>query len=137
VKYYQRNEYASEEVGRLRAIGRWMNVELSETDKDTDKQERRERIKKSRYNREYERCRSEEILENLERENARERKMMARFRCGNEERENKYWMEEEERRYRMWYEEREMIEHMWNGCSEMREGEGKEGEKYRMKTEGR
>jgi hypothetical protein len=33
-----------------------MNVELSERDKDTDKQERRERIKKkSRYNRNYER----------------------------------------------------------------------------------
>jgi hypothetical protein len=27
-----------------------MNVQLSERDKDTDKQERRERIKESRYN---------------------------------------------------------------------------------------
>jgi hypothetical protein len=26
----------------------------------------------------------------------------------------------------MCYEERETIEHMWNGCSEMREREGKE-----------
>jgi hypothetical protein len=43
-KYYQRNGYASEKVERLRAKGRWMNVELSERDKDTDKQERRERI---------------------------------------------------------------------------------------------
>jgi predicted peptidase len=34
----ERNRYASEE-------GRWMNVELSEEDKDTNKQERRERIK--------------------------------------------------------------------------------------------
>jgi hypothetical protein len=39
-------------VERLRAKGRWMNVELSERDKDTDKQERRERIKESRYNKE-------------------------------------------------------------------------------------
>ncbi|KAH0820845.1 hypothetical protein GEV33_001946 [Tenebrio molitor] len=56
--YYQREEYASGEVERLRvkAKGRWMNVEPSERDKDTDKQERRERIKESRYNREYERC---------------------------------------------------------------------------------
>jgi hypothetical protein len=38
-----------------RAKGRWMSVELNERDKDTDKQERRERIKESRYNREYER----------------------------------------------------------------------------------
>jgi hypothetical protein len=27
-KYYQRNGYVSEEVERLRAKGRWMNVEL-------------------------------------------------------------------------------------------------------------
>jgi hypothetical protein len=44
-KYYHRNRYASEEVERLRAKRRWMNVELSERDKDTNKQERRERSK--------------------------------------------------------------------------------------------
>ncbi|KAH0808932.1 hypothetical protein GEV33_013859 [Tenebrio molitor] len=80
----ERNRYASEE-------GRWMNVELSEEDKDTDKQERRERIKESRYNREHERCMTEQIAENLGRESARERKMMARFRYGNVERENWFW----------------------------------------------
>jgi hypothetical protein len=57
-----------------------------------------------------------------ERESAQERKMMARFRCGNEERENRYWMEREERRRRMCYEGREIIKHIWNGCNEMREG---------------
>jgi hypothetical protein len=54
--------------------------------------------------------------------------MMARFRCGNEERENRYWMKGEERRCRMCYEEREKIEHIWNGCREMREREGKDRE---------
>jgi hypothetical protein len=38
-----------------------MNVELSERDKDTSKQERRERIKESRYNRKYERSLTKEI----------------------------------------------------------------------------
>jgi hypothetical protein len=33
-------------VERLRAKGRWMNVELNERDKDTDKQEKREKSKK-------------------------------------------------------------------------------------------
>jgi hypothetical protein len=58
-----------------------MNVELSERVKDTDKQQRRERIKESRYNREYEKFMTEEILEYLEREreSARERKMVARL----------------------------------------------------------
>jgi hypothetical protein len=40
----------------------------------------------------------EEIPEYLRRESAKERKLMAKFRCGNEERENRYWMEGEERR---------------------------------------
>jgi hypothetical protein len=85
-------------VKRLRAKGRWMNVELSERDKDTDNQERRERI-----NREYEKCLTG-------RKSAKERKMMARFRCGNEERADKYWTEREERRCRTCSEERETIE---------------------------
>jgi hypothetical protein len=50
-------------VERLIAKGRWMNVELSERDKDTDKEERRERIKESRYN--TKRCMTEEIPEYL------------------------------------------------------------------------
>jgi hypothetical protein len=79
-KYYQRNGCAIEEVEILRAKGKWMNVELSERDKDTDKQDRRERIKESRYNRVYERCMTEEILENLGRESAKERKIMAEER---------------------------------------------------------
>jgi hypothetical protein len=33
-----------------------VNVGLSERDKNTEKKERRERIKESRYNRKYERC---------------------------------------------------------------------------------
>jgi hypothetical protein len=49
--------------------------------------------------------------------------MMARFTYGNDERENKYWMEEEDRRCRMCYDERETIEHMWIRCTEMIERE--------------
>jgi hypothetical protein len=108
-----------------------------ERGKDTDKQERRERIKESRYNREYERCMTEEIPEYLGRESAKERKMMATFRCGNEERENRYWMEGEERRCRMFHEKKERQSR--NGCSEMRQKEGGKGtgRKIRMKTEGK
>jgi hypothetical protein len=97
---------------------------VSGRDKDIDKQERRERIKESRYKMEYEKCMTEEIPEYLGRENARERKMIARLRCGNEDRENRYWMEGEKRRCRMCYEQRET----------MGEREGKERGK---KTEGR
>jgi hypothetical protein len=60
-------------VERLRTKGRWMKVELSERDKDTDKQERRKRIKESRGNRKYGKCMTEEIPEYLGRESGRER----------------------------------------------------------------
>jgi hypothetical protein len=61
---------------------------------------------------------TEEIPEYLGRESVKERKMMARFWCENEERENRYWIEGEERRCRMYSEARETIEHMWNGEGE-------------------
>jgi hypothetical protein len=47
-----------------------MSAELSK--RDTDKQARRERIRESRYNREYERCMTEEVPVYLERDKARE-----------------------------------------------------------------
>jgi hypothetical protein len=71
-KKREREVLQEEEVERLRAKGRWMNVELSEREKDTDHQKRRERIKESRYKRKYERCITEEIPEYLRRESARE-----------------------------------------------------------------
>jgi hypothetical protein len=99
-----------------------MCAELSERDRDTDKQERRERIRESRYNREYERCVTEDVPVYLGRESAKERKMMARFRCGNKERENKYWMEEEERMCRMCREERDDRAHVERMRRNEREG---------------
>jgi hypothetical protein len=44
----RRRETGMPEVERLRTKGRWINIEVSERAKNTDKQERRERIKESR-----------------------------------------------------------------------------------------
>jgi hypothetical protein len=68
---------------------------------------------------------TEDVPVYLGRESAKERKMMARFRCGNKERENRYWSEGEERRCRMCREESETVD-MWSGWDEMRKREGKE-----------
>jgi hypothetical protein len=43
----------TEKKARGNTTREWMNIQLTERDKDTDKQERRERIKESRYKREY------------------------------------------------------------------------------------
>jgi hypothetical protein len=126
-KYNQRNGYAREEVERLRAKGRWKNVELSERGKNTDKQEKKERIKDSRYNRGMRGVWNSGVLG--ERECKRDKN------DDEKKRENRYWTEGVER---MCYEERETIEHMWNGCREMRERERKErGVKYWIKIEAR
>jgi hypothetical protein len=58
------------------------------------RERRRKRMKETRYNRKYERCMTEEIPEYLCRESPRERKIMARFKCGNKEREIR-WKEKE------------------------------------------
>jgi hypothetical protein len=91
-----------EEQVRLRPRGRWMNVELSERDKDTDKQERREKSKNPDTTGSMKEEIPEYLPEYLGRKSAKERKKMAIFRCGNEERKNRYWMEKEESR--MYYE---------------------------------
>jgi hypothetical protein len=88
-KYYQRNGYASEGVERLRTKERWMNVELSERDKDTDKQERMER--KKGENQRIQTDTTGRMTEEYDIGKSRERecKIMARFRCGNEEKKNR------------------------------------------------
>jgi hypothetical protein len=82
------------EVERLRAKGGWMNVELSERDRDTDKQERRERIRESRFNRRVWEVYDRKFRSTWGERVQKERKMMARFRCVNEKREKRYWMKE-------------------------------------------
>jgi hypothetical protein len=63
---------------------------------------------------------TEGIPEYLGRESVRERKMMARFRCGNEKRENRYWMEGEEKCAECGMRRERQLNIMWNGCNEMR-----------------
>jgi hypothetical protein len=114
-----------------------MNVELSERDNDADKQERRERIKESRYNMKYEMCMTEG--EYLGRERVEKKEKLWRD-LDVETRREKTEIGRKERKEGagMCYEEREATEHMWNGRSEMRErGRERNWKKYRMKTEGR
>jgi hypothetical protein len=54
--------------------------------RQTNKKEGRESKNPDTTGSEYERCMTEEIPQYLGRESAKERKMMPRFGCGNEER---------------------------------------------------
>jgi hypothetical protein len=57
--------------------------------------------------------------------------IIARFRCGNEERENKYWNEDRIRVCRMCGEKKETMEHLLNECVELREKRERERERER------
>jgi hypothetical protein len=61
---------------------------------------------------------TEEIPEYLGRESARERKMMARFRCRNEEKKNRYYTEGEKRTEIGW------VKEMWKRRERNEEGWG-------------
>ncbi|KAH0816561.1 hypothetical protein GEV33_006230 [Tenebrio molitor] len=119
--YFERNGYAGAEIERMREGGRAMTDELVQRDRDVQVQERRTRIRESRYNGKYEKIITEELPKYLGRESRKERVIIAGFRCGNEERENKYW--NEDRVCRMCGEKKETIEHMLNECVELRERE--------------
>jgi hypothetical protein len=95
----------------------------AERDRDVQVQERRTRIRESRYNGKYEKIITEELPKYLGRESRKERVIIARFRCGNEERENEYWNEDRTRVCRMCGEKKETIEHLLNECVELRERE--------------
>jgi hypothetical protein len=85
--YFERNGYAGAEIERMREGGRAMTDELVQRDRDVQVQERRTRIRESRYNGKYEKIITEELPKYLGRESRKERVIIARFRCGNEERE--------------------------------------------------
>lgn len=79
-KLYSRNGYASKELKRLRTERKWINEEACEKNKE----EGSERIKESRYNRNYDKgtFMTEKIPLYLERKNSKGKKIMPRFRCG-------------------------------------------------------
>jgi hypothetical protein len=98
-------------------------------------EEEQARIRKCRYNGKYEKIITGELPKYLGRESRKERVIIARFRCGNEERENKYWNEDRTRVCRMCGEKKETIEHLLNECVEL--GEGDESREEILNEDGR
>jgi hypothetical protein len=78
--YFERNGYAGAEIERMREGGRAMTYELVQRDRDVQVQERRTRIRESRYNGKYEKIITEELPKYLGRESRKERVIIARFR---------------------------------------------------------
>ncbi|KAJ3666596.1 hypothetical protein Zmor_002033 [Zophobas morio] len=89
-----------EEIERMKEMGRSMKEELSVRDIVKD-----------------------EVPKYRERESIKKKRMMARFRCGNAEKENNFWRGETDRRCRVCWREGETIEHMLEVCEGLRKSE--------------
>ncbi|KYN14427.1 hypothetical protein ALC57_13379, partial [Trachymyrmex cornetzi] len=97
---------------------------LQERDREMQRVERWEKIRVSRYNRWYGWIKGEGLPKYLSKGwGEGRRRMVARFRLGNEVKEGRYW-EEEERKYRLCRSEWETWEHIWEGCRAWEMGEG-------------
>ena len=119
--YYTGKGYAEEEIERLRQQGWNIEEMMMEKDVEIQKQEDFNRIENGRYSTGYLRVVGRpQYLTRLKTEDMR---TVARFRCGNEERGNRYWEEIESRRCRICGVEEENIEHWLKRCDGLREEE--------------
>ena len=76
-----------------------------------------ERIRESKYNVHYRKMAKEELPKYLEgRMKWKDRKVSARFRCGNETKAREYWKEEEEKRCRLCKRKEEDPGHVIEEC---------------------
>ncbi|XP_043587999.1 vicilin-like seed storage protein At2g18540 [Bombus pyrosoma] len=96
-------------------------------------EERRKRIRESKYNKHYRKIAKEELPKYLEgRMKWKDRKILARFRCGNETKAREYWKEEGEKRCRLCKRKEKDLRHVIKEC-EITEG-SKDTEKILKKT---
>ena len=94
---------------------KWERVR--ERDIEVDEQERGEKVRRSRSCKNYERVHGiPEYIRKCGRKEGKKMVKIAKWRCGNEERENKYWMKEEDRKCRLCGKEREDVEHLKKNC---------------------
>lgn len=107
IKYYEGKEINRKKVS-IRCTGDLRLAEtLAQADREDQLQEQYDRTVTGKYNRRYREIRESEREEYLKAEyKGRDQVMIARFRCGNEELENKYWKEDEDWICRICKEER-------------------------------
>ncbi|KYN38116.1 hypothetical protein ALC56_07516 [Trachymyrmex septentrionalis] len=116
----ERREYlwrggVSEEALNEWGEGKWER--LRERDIEVDMQQRGEEVRTSRSCKNYRNVIGiPEYIRKSKKREGKKMQMIARWRCGNEERGNMFWMNEEERKCRVCEKEREDIKHMKEEC---------------------
>ncbi|XP_046491893.1 uncharacterized protein [Neodiprion pinetum] len=100
-KYLNRCGASSKWVEMARTRGEEVSRRLEDRDKEVQTQERRDKIRNSRSAAKYRQIQTEAVPE-----------------CGNEERGNKYWLDEVDRVCRICGNEEETLEHLTKRCVE-------------------
>jgi hypothetical protein len=117
--YFRRNGMSGEEIKRIRERGGDVIVRLTERDIEIQKQIQFNRIQESRFGKKYKELYSIEIPEYLRKPGKKDhQKIIARFRCGNEELSSNFWRDQEEILCRICQKEVETIEHLSKRCRE-------------------
>lgn len=112
-RYFERCGYAPEEAEKRMEENRNIIQELVNRDDEVQIQEQRCEIRKSRYNKKYEEITTIDLPEYLKEEGKKgKQEMIARFRCGNEESNNKYWEKEEKKMCKICERKKGTIEHI-------------------------
>jgi len=108
-------EWREWEGKRMREEARFQ--ELEEKDKEMQKEEKWERIRKARYNKWYGLVKGEGVPAYLEKGWGESRwRRVVRFRLGNEMKEGRYWEEEDKRMCKLCGGGIESWEHVWEEC---------------------
>ena len=90
---------------------------VTERDQDIQRQYQYNKIQNSRYCGYYKRIWDPRVPRYLQKRGTNgNQKIIARFRLGNEENSNKYWLKEEQRACRVCSWEEETLEHIWRFC---------------------
>lgn len=119
-----RGRIREEDIKRSRGDGEDIVQEVIERIREKEAKERRKKIEESNYNKEYKKIWKEKRPEYLSwRMKMTDRRMIARFRCGNEIREREYCKEEEEKICKICKKEKESLWHMLKEYEETRQEE--------------
>ena len=114
----QKEEW-EEEGGKLKVTEKAMR-----RIQELESEERKVKIENSNYCKTYKEIIEQDTPEYLKRRmNIKDRRMLARYRCGNESKAKDYWKEEKNLVCRVCKEKIETIEHVFRECAATKSGE--------------
>ena len=122
MQYFNSLGLSEMEVENMRRAGKSVQEEGKTRDKDIFRQINREKIRDSKYNTRYRELVAERLPLYLRKYKKEiDIDIIAKLRCRNLERINKYWLKDEDKLCRLCKKERETLEHVVVNCAKSKE----------------